>query len=103
MNKIVKLILVVIFTISTYTSINVKFNQCGTQISSYTRSVPFPCGVWGSMWNSIALVPDHCLFIYLEDVHVTIQNPSDVQRRHAESFNNEAGSSMTIERDDKYN
>ena len=26
--------------------------------------VPFPCGVWGSMWNSIVSVPDHCLFIY---------------------------------------
>ena len=26
--------------------------------------VPFPFGVWGRMWNSIASVPDHCLFIY---------------------------------------
>ena len=26
--------------------------------------VPFPIGVWGRMWNSIVLVPDHCLFIY---------------------------------------
>ena len=26
--------------------------------------VPLPCGDWGRMWNSIASVPDHCLFIY---------------------------------------
>ena len=25
--------------------------------------VPFPFGVKGRMWNSIVLVPDHCLFI----------------------------------------
>ena len=28
--------------------------------------VPFPCGVWGSMWNSIVSVPDHCLFIHFQ-------------------------------------
>ena len=26
---------------------------------------PFPFGVWGRMWHSIVLVPDHSLFIYL--------------------------------------
>ena len=26
--------------------------------------VPFPFGVWGSVWNLIVLVPDHCLLIY---------------------------------------
>ena len=28
--------------------------------------VPFPFGGWGRIWNSIVLVPDHCLFIYFE-------------------------------------
>ena len=28
--------------------------------------VPFPCGAWDRMWNSIVSVPDHCLFIYFE-------------------------------------
>ena len=32
--------------------------------------VPFPFGVWGRMWNLIVSVPDHCLFIYLGQVHV---------------------------------
>ena len=26
--------------------------------------VPLPFGVWSGMWNSIASVPDHCLFVY---------------------------------------
>ena len=29
--------------------------------------VPFPFSVWGRMWNSLLSVPDHCLFIYLEN------------------------------------
>ena len=28
--------------------------------------VPFQFGVSGKMWNSIASVPDHCLFIYFQ-------------------------------------
>ena len=27
--------------------------------------VPSPFGVWGSMWNSIVLVPYHCLHVRL--------------------------------------
>ena len=27
--------------------------------------VPFPCGVWDRVWNSIVSVPSHCIFIYL--------------------------------------
>ena len=30
--------------------------------------VPFPFGVYGRMWNSIASVPDHCLFIYFKNM-----------------------------------
>ena len=26
--------------------------------------IPFPCGVWGRMWNSIVPVPDRCIFIF---------------------------------------
>ena len=31
--------------------------------------VPFPFGVWGRVWNSFVLVPDHCLFIYFARNH----------------------------------
>ena len=34
-------------------------------ISVLIICVPFQCGVWGSMWNSIVSVPVHCLFIYI--------------------------------------
>ena len=43
-----------------------QFKDCDIEIISVLIiCVPFPCGVWGSMWNSIVSVPVHCLFIYI--------------------------------------
>ena len=33
--------------------------------SVFVVLVPLPFGIWGGMWNSIVLAPDHCLFVYL--------------------------------------
>ena len=35
---------------------------------SWFVCVPFPYGISGRMWNSIASAPDHCLFMYYEKI-----------------------------------
>ena len=42
--------------------------------------VPFLLVVWGRMWNSIALVPGHCLFIYSATLHKTTDLISYLKR-----------------------
>ena len=34
-------------------------------------SVPFPFSVWGTLWNLIVSIPDHCLFIYFPTCRYT--------------------------------
>ena len=40
------------------------FRMCCLLCVVLIVNVPFPFGVWGRMWNSIVLVPNHCLFVY---------------------------------------
>ena len=42
--------------------------------------VRFPFGVWGRVWNLIASLPDHCLFIYFPMYQERINSES--LRRH---------------------